>query len=71
MKFHGSYVKKVCKQAEINFQWVLSWLCVNREKGYVTTLSSENNLMFRLNAPVVIRAKVKELRTLLFIAMHY
>ena len=39
----------------------------------VTNLSSENNLlMFRLNAPVVIRAKVKEVWTaLLFIAMHY
>ena len=39
----------------------------------VTNLSSENKLpMFRLNAPVVIRAKVKKCeQTLLFIAMHY
>ena len=39
----------------------------------VTNLSSENNLpTFRLNAPVVIRAKVKRCeQTLLFIAMHY
>ena len=44
-----------------------------RERLSVTNLSLENNLlMFRLNAPVVIRAKVKEVRTaLLFIAMHY
>ena len=39
----------------------------------VTNLSSENNLpMFRLNPPIVIRAKVKKSnQTLLFIAMHY
>ena len=39
----------------------------------VTNLSSENNLQtFRLNAPVVIRVKVKRCKqTLLFIAMHY
>ena len=39
----------------------------------VTNLSSENNLpTFRLNAPVIIRAKVKKCeQTMLFIAMHY
>ena len=39
----------------------------------VTNLRSENNLpTFQLNAPVVIRAKVKRCeQTLLFIAMHY
>ena len=39
----------------------------------VTNLSSENNLpTFRLNDPVVIRAKVKKCeQTLLFVAMHY
>ena len=40
--------------------------CINEEEGYLlpTIYSSENNLpTFRLNAPVVIRAKVKEVRT--------
>ena len=33
--------------------------CIN--EGYVTNLSSENNLpMFQLNVPVVIRAEVKK-----------
>ena len=38
----------------------------------VTNLSSENNLpTFRLNAPVIIQAKVKKCEpTLVFIAMH-
>ena len=46
----------------------LQWL-----KRRLTNLSSENNLpMFRLNAPVVIRVKVKRYKQmLLFIAMHY
>ena len=48
-------------------------ICLNEEKVIVTNFSSENNLpMFRLNAPVVIRVKVKRCKqTLLFIAMHY
>ena len=39
----------------------------------VTNLSSENNLlMFRLNAPVAMRAKVMKCeKILLFIPMHY
>ena len=39
----------------------------------VTNYSSQNNLpKFRLNAPVIIRAKVKRCeQTLLFIAIHY
>ena len=47
--------------------------CINEEKLPVTNLSSENNSpTFRLNAPIVIRAKVKRSeQTLLFIAMHY
>ena len=43
-------------------------------KGYLLpTLSAKNNLpIFRLNAPVVIRAKVKKCEQILpFIAMHY
>ena len=45
------------------FQWLLSWLQLHRERLSVTNLSSENNLpTFQLNAPVVIRAKVKEVR---------
>ena len=47
--------------------------CINEDNLSVTNLSSENNSpTFRLNAPVVIRAKVKRSeQTLLFIAMHY
>ena len=43
-----------------------------RERLSVTNLSSENNLpMFRLNAPVVIRVKVKRCeQMLLFIAIQ-
>ena len=40
----------------------------------VTNFSSENNLLtFRLNAPVIIKAKIKEVRTnvAIYIAMHY
>ena len=41
------------------------------ERLSVTNLSSENNLpMFRLNAPVVIRAKVKKVRTNIAIYSH-
>ena len=50
----------------------LHW--TNEEKGYLLPTIAENNLpMFQLNAPVVIRAKVKEVQTntTLFIAKHY
>ena len=36
-----------------------SKILLTLERLSVTNLSSENNLPFRLNAPVVIRAKVK------------
>ena len=49
--------------------------CINEEEGYLlpTSYSSENNLpTFQLNAPVVIRVKVKRCkRTLLFITLQY
>ena len=45
--------------------------CINEEKLSVTNLSSENNLLtFRLNAPVVIRVKLKEVRTNIAIYSH-
>ena len=54
----------------INFQWLLSWL-LHKCKLSVTNYSLENNLpTFRLNAPVVIRAKVKEVRTNITIYSH-
>ena len=60
----------------VYFQWLLSWLlytCKWRMRLSVTNFTLENNLpTFWLNAPVVIRAKVKKCeQTLLFIAMHY
>ena len=44
-----------------------------KRKLSVTNFSSENNLLtFRLNAPVIIRVKVKRCeQTLLFIVVHY
>ena len=51
------------------FSWLLHKL---RGRLPVTNLSSENLPTFRLNAPVLIRAKGKRCeQTLLFIAMHY
>ena len=42
-----------------------------RERLSVTNLSLENNLLtFRLNAPVVIRAKLKEVQTNVAIYTH-
>ena len=51
-----------CSYSTLNFfQWLLSWLL---HRISVTNLSSENNLpTFWLNAPVVIRAKVKRCKT--------
>ena len=60
------------KETSSSFQWLLSWLLHEwRGRLSVTNLSSENNwLTFRLNAPVVISAKVKKCeQMLLFIAM--
>ena len=48
--------------------------CINVKRLSVTNFSLKNNfLMFRLNALVIIRVKVKEVRTnvAIFIAMHY
>ena len=55
--------------------WIFSGFsvgcCINEERLSVTNLSSVNNLpMFRLNAPVVIRAKVKEVRNNVVIYSH-
>ena len=55
--------------------WIFSGFsvscCINRERLSVTNLSSGNNLpTFRLNAPVVIRAKVKEVRNNIAIYSH-
>ena len=49
----------------INFQWLLSWLLHRwRRRLSVSNLSSEKKLLtFRLNAPVVIRAKVNRKKT--------
>ena len=56
------------------YQTSLNKLYLKWREGYLLpTLRSENNfLTFRLNAPVVIRAKPKKCeRTFLFIAMYY
>ena len=72
----------VCCCMPLNNQWTTSlWKegldtqspqCMKRRLS-VTNFSLENNLpTFRLNAPVVIRAKVKKYeQKLQFIAMHY
>ena len=45
--------------------------CKQRERLSVTNLSSENNLpTFRVNAPVVIRVKVKEVQTNIAVYSH-
>ena len=63
---------KECCLRLLSFSGFSVGFCINEERRLsVTNYSSENNLpTFRLNAPVVIRAKVKEVRTktLLFIA---
>ena len=53
-----------------NYKSYFYWM---KKRLSVTNFSSENNLpMFRLNAAVIIRVKVKRCeQTLLFIAMHY
>ena len=53
-----------------NYKSYFYWM---KKRLSVTKFSSENNLpMFRLNAAVIIRVKVKRCeQTLLFIAMHY
>ena len=46
--------------------------CWIERKVICYQLEVENNLpKFQLNAPVIIRAKVKEVQILLIIAMHY
>ena len=55
------------------FQWLLSWLLHKWKDYLLPNLGRKNNLpIFRLNASLVIRAKVKRCKQmLLFIAMHY
>ena len=63
----------VNKTGKFSFSGFSVGSCTNERKVICYQLGLENNLLtFRLNAPVVIRVKVRRCKqTLPFIAMHY
>ena len=55
----------------VNFSGFSVGFCINEEEDYLLPTRWENSLpMYRLNASVVIRAKVKEVRTNITIYSH-